>query len=103
MKETMQNYYDSVQNYFKKDLSPLEKGIIALIIFAVGLTLGLVLGIIIKSGGKDEHDFDEEIDVPDFDKKQIPEKATETSIPEEELFQDIPLEGNKKAFWHFKK
>lgn len=100
MKETMKNYYDSVQNYFRKDFSPLEKGIIALIIFTVGLTLGIVLGVAFKSGKKNEKDY--EIDVPDFEKKQIPEKATETSIPEEELFQDVPS-GSKKAFWHFKK
>ena len=114
MKETLRGYYDSAESYFKKDFTPLEKLIIGLIIFVIGLTLGVVIGVLAMKGKKkdeefyldeefeDEFDEDEEFDM---ENKQIPEKATETTIPEEELFSDIDitLDGEKKAFWRFKK
>ena len=116
MKETLRGYYDSAESYFKKDFTPLEKLIIGLVIFFVGLTLGVVIGVLsMKSKKQDEEElylddefddeFEEDEDEFEPENKQIPGKATETTIPEEELFSDIdiPLDGEKKAFWRFKK
>lgn len=116
MKETLKGYYDNAESYFKKDFTPFEKLIIGLVIFFIGLTLGVVIGVLAMKSKKNDDDelylddefedeFEEDEDEFEVENKQIPERATETTIPEEELFSDIdiPLDGEKKAFWRFKK
>ena len=114
MKETLRGYYDTAESYFKKDFAPLEKLIISAVIFVLGITIGVVIGVLAMKSKQNKEDdlyldeeFDEDFEDEEFEieNKQIPEKATETTIPEEELFSDIdiPLDGEKKAFWRFKK
>lgn len=116
MKETLKGYYDNAESYFKKDFTPLEKLIIGLVIFFIGLTLGVVIGVLAMKSKKNDDDelylddefedeFEDDEDEFEVENKQIPERATETTIPEEELFSDIdiPLDGEKKVFWRFKK
>lgn len=97
----MKKIYSNVEKCCKRHYSPLEKGLITLCAFLLGIVLGFILSPVkqgVAIGSNNGNEYDEK---KHDEKKQIPQKASKPSVSDEELFSDIPQD--KKVFWHFKK